>query len=53
LTEINNSAHEKLTLSEREIKVIIALRKIEYGELKIVVQDKIPIRIEEIKSSKI
>ena len=53
MTKINNDTHEKLTLSERESKVIIALRKIEFGEIKIAIQDGIPTRIEETKKSKI
>ena len=45
--------NKSIVLTEQECKVITKLREIEFGELKIVVQDKIPVRIEEIKSSKI
>lgn len=38
-------------LSDREEKLIKIIRDIEYGEIKIIVQEKQPIRIEELKRS--
>ncbi|SHI68190.1 DUF2292 domain-containing protein [Lutispora thermophila] len=38
-------------LSEKEKKLIELIRKIEYGEIKVIIQDKLPIRIEEMKKS--
>ena len=37
--------------SEKEEKLLSILRKVEYGEVRIIVQDGIPIRIEELKKS--
>ena len=41
----------KFILSEPEKKVIAILREIKYGEVKVVVQDSIPIRVDEIRKS--
>lgn len=38
-------------LTEKEKKLIRLLREIDYGEVKIVVQDKQPVRIEEVTKS--
>lgn len=38
-------------LSEKEKKLIELIRNIEYGEIKVIIQDKLPIRIEELKKS--
>lgn len=38
-------------ISDREKKLIELIRDTEYGEIKIIIQDKQPIRIEEIKKS--
>lgn len=38
-------------LTEREEKLIQLIRKIEYGEIKIIVQNNQPIRVEEVKKS--
>lgn len=38
-------------ISEKEKKLIELIRDTEYGEIKIIIQDKQPIRIEEIKKS--
>ena len=40
-----------LELNEKEKKLIKMIRNIEYGEIKIIIQDKTPIRIEELKRS--
>lgn len=37
--------------TEKEMKLLEIIRSIEYGEIRIVVQDGKPIRIEEIKKS--
>ena len=42
---------KKVELSEQEKKLLEIIRSIEYGEIKIIIQDKIPIRIEELKKS--
>ena len=38
-------------LHEKEIKLIQLLRMIRSGEVRIIVQDKLPIRVEELRSS--
>lgn len=38
-------------LTDKEKKLIQVLRKIDYGEVKIFVQDKQPVRIEEVIKS--
>ncbi len=38
-------------LTEKEKRIIRILREINYGEIIIVVQDKQPVRIEEVKKS--
>ncbi|MBF8982530.1 DUF2292 domain-containing protein [Lutibacter sp. B2] len=42
---------KSMQVNEKEKKLIELIRNIEYGDLKIVVQDKNPIRVEEIKKS--
>lgn len=39
------------TLNEKEKNLIRLIRKIKYGELKIIIQDKVPVRVEELKKS--
>ena len=41
----------KFVTSEQEKKVIAILREIKYGEVKVVVQDGIPVRVDEIRKS--
>jgi len=38
-------------LTEQEIKVIEIMREIKYGELRVVINNEKPIRVEEIKKS--
>ncbi len=38
-------------INEKEKKLIEMIRNIEYGEIRVVIQDKLPIRIEELKKS--
>lgn len=38
-------------INEREKKLIELIRDTEHGEIKVIIQDKQPIRIEEIKKS--
>lgn len=40
-----------MELTEKEKRLIEEIRKIEFGEMKIVIQNNSPIRIEEIKKS--
>lgn len=42
---------EKIELSEKEKRLIQLLRSLQYGEVRVVVQEGIPIRAEEIKKS--
>ena len=42
---------KEIELNEKEVKLIKLIRGIEFGELKIVIQNSIPIRVEEIKKS--
>lgn len=41
----------QLNLSEKELNLVRLIREIAYGELKIIVQDKVPIRVEELRKS--
>lgn len=41
----------ELLTDEREIKLIEIIRSIGHGELRVIIQDKKPIRIEELKKS--
>lgn len=43
--------NKELLPTEKELKLLEVIRSIEYGEIRIVVQDGKPIRIEEIKKS--
>ena len=45
------AARENATLSEQEKRVIDILRELKYGEVKVVVQDGVPIRVDEIRKS--
>ena len=38
-------------LSEQEKKIIEILHEMKYGEIKIIVQDGVPVRIDEIRKS--
>lgn len=38
-------------LTKAEQKVIAILREVQYGEVKVVVQDGVPVRVEEIRKS--
>ena len=49
--EKGSSVREELILSEQEKKIIEILRGIRYGEIKIAVQDGIPVRVDEIRKS--
>lgn len=49
MNDRKSSLNEGLT--EKEKRLIRILREINYGEVKIVVQDKQPVRIEEVKKS--
>ncbi len=42
---------EKSKLTEKETKLIKMLRGIRYGELRIIVQNQQPVRVEEIRRS--
>lgn len=46
-----NKKTEKVDLTSKEKAVIEALRKIGFGEIRIVVNDNVPVRIEEIRKS--
>ena len=43
--------NKKLILSEEEEKVIQLMREISFGELRIIVNNSKPVRVEEIKKS--
>lgn len=42
---------KKNTLTEKEAKIIRAIREMDFGEIRIVINDGVPVRIEEIKKS--
>lgn len=41
----------QLALNEKELHLICLIREIGFGEIKIIIQDKVPIRVEEFKKS--
>ncbi len=41
----------RITVNEKEKKLLDLIRKTSYGEIKIIVQDSLPIRVQEIKES--
>jgi len=41
----------RLVLNDKELNLIHLIREIAYGEIKIIVQDKVPVRVEEFKKS--
>ena len=41
----------QLALNEKELQLIRLMREIGFGEVKIIIQDKVPIRVEEFKKS--
>ena len=43
--------NKKIVLSEEEEKVIELMRELSYGELRVIVNNSKPIRVEEIKKS--
>lgn len=45
------AARENLILTEQEKKVIAILRELKYGEVRVVVQDGVPVRVDEIRKS--
>lgn len=48
--QLKNTGVNKV-LTEKEINLLKLIRNIEYGEIKIIIQDKQPIRVEELKKS--
>jgi|LGOV01.1.fsa_nt_gb hypothetical protein len=42
---------DKELLSKKEKKLLELIKDIEYGEIKILVQDGVPLRVEELKKS--
>ena len=49
--EKTSVVHTGYTLSEQEKKIVDILRELKYGEIKIVVQDGLPVRVDEIRKS--
>ena len=41
----------KLITNEKEEKLLKLIRETEFGEIKIIIQDGVPVRVEEIKKS--
>jgi len=42
---------DKFVVTEKERKLLMMIREIEHGELRVVIQDNLPIRVEELKKS--
>lgn len=53
MTELINNRKNNLNgeLTEKEKKLIQIIREVDYGEIKILVQDRQPVRIEEVTKS--
>jgi len=45
------SENASMVITEKERKLFEILRKLEYGEVRIIVKDGVPVHIEEIKKS--
>ena len=48
---VNMPSESNLKLSKAEIQMIALIRSLDYGEVRIMVKDKKPIRVEEIRRS--
>ena len=48
---MNRTLRDDQQLHEKEIKLIKMLRKVRFGEVRIIVQDSLPIRVEEVHKS--
>ena len=48
---VNIMEKKELQLSEQETKIIEMVRSLDFGELRVIVNNKKPIRVEEIKKS--
>jgi hypothetical protein len=42
---------KQMMLTEKEARLIEIIRKLDFGEVRVVVQDSVPTRLEEIKRS--
>ena len=42
---------ENLIPTEKEQKLLEIIRSVEHGEIRVIIQDSIPIRVEELKKS--
>lgn len=42
---------ESIKKSEKEEKLLSIIREVKYGEIRIIIQDGLPIRIEELRKS--
>ena len=42
---------QNLKISEKEEKLLSIIKEVKYGEIRIIIQDGVPIRIEELKKS--
>lgn len=42
---------KQMMLTEKEVRLIEIIRKLDFGEVRVVVQDSVPTRLEEIKRS--
>ena len=42
---------DTIKIDQKEIKLLDIIRELKFGEVKIIVQDGLPIRIEELKKS--
>jgi len=47
----NIEDNSNLVLNDKEKKLINLIREMRYGEIKIIVQDKVPVRVEEFRKS--
>ena len=50
-SEVNSTEMKEIKVSIQEEKLIQAIRSLDFGEIRIIVTDHRPIRIEEIKKS--
>ena len=49
--DILDKETKQMMLTEKEARLIEIIRKLDFGEVRVVVQDSVPIRLEEIKRS--
>ena len=51
VTQMEQPIREKIQLSEKEEKLIRLIRELKFGELRVMIADSQPVRLEEVRKS--